>query len=93
MSLERLRDFIRPISNAVLIGFIVLSALLCGILEAVRPGMGVRYAKGTGELLTAVPTDFYMLAGAGLVSYTAAREVGKYVKSKTRSSQQVDDPE
>lgn len=90
MTLERLRDFIRPLTNAVLIGFLVLVALACGILEAVMPGVGLSYAAGMAAGLRAFPPEYYALGGAGIVTYTAAREVGKYVEAR---KPQVDNPD
>lgn len=93
MTLDQLRDYIRPIANAVLIGFIVASAIAAGAMEAMEPGLGVRYTLGMGGALKAIPAEFYALAGAGLVTYTAAREAGKAMTTWTRHRARVDDPD
>lgn len=77
MTLERLRDFIRPILPAVLLVFLISCALASGILEAAFPGLGVAFTLGAAGFLSAVPGEFYALFGVLAAGYTLARTVDK----------------
>lgn len=77
MTLERLRDFIRPILPAILAAFLISCALLSGFLEAAFPGLGVAFTLGAAGFLTAVPGEFYALFGVLAGGYTLARSIDK----------------
>jgi L-asparagine transporter-like permease len=79
--LEKLREFIRPLGNAAMLGLILLGALAAGVLEAWQPGGGAAFTRGVGGFLKSLPQEFYQLAGAGFLGYIAARahEKGKTI--------------
>ncbi|WJY17661.1 hypothetical protein QQS45_08370 [Alteriqipengyuania flavescens] len=77
MTLERIRDFIRPMLPALLAVFLLCCALLSGVMEAIVPGLGVAFTKGTAGFLTSVPSEFYALFGTLGLGYTVARSVDK----------------
>lgn len=94
--LAKLRDFIRPLTVAVLIFFLMGGGLVSGILEAVLPGMGIAFTTGVAGWFKSLPSELYTLIIAFGVSYTAAREVGKGVKrwaETKRGPSPYDDPE
>lgn len=80
--LERLRDFIRPMLPAIMLVFLIGTALVSGVMEAVSPGLGVAFTLGAAGLLQAVPGEFYALFGALGGGYIAARTVDKMNEGK-----------
>lgn len=79
--LEKLREFIRPLGNAAMLGLILLGALIAGVLEAWQPGFGAAFTAGVSGFLKSLPQEFYQLTGAGFVAYIGARahEKGKTI--------------
>ncbi len=59
---------------------IILAAIPMGFLHAVRPDMAMNVATGFKLWLDAIPSDMWMLFGAGYLGYTGARS---YDKRKT----------
>lgn len=93
MMLERLRDFIRPISVAALLAMLLLGAVISGVLEAFLPGVGVRFTEGVAGWFKAIPTNYYQLTGGLAGVYFVAREAGKGVRNWTaKKPVQIDEP-
>lgn len=89
-----LRDFIRPLSVAALLAVLILGAITSGIMEALMPGLGVRFTGGVAGWFRAIPQAYYNLATAFGLGYIGAREVGKVAKQWAATKKPaVDDPD
>lgn len=93
-----LRDYIRPMTVAVLVLALVLGAVVSGALEAISPGLGVAFTKGLAGYFRAIPEAFYTLTTVALLGYTAARGAEKMVGIHStakydRPARTVDDPD
>lgn len=75
--LEKIREFVRPVSTAALVVMLITGAVIAGALEALLPGVGVRFTLGVAGWFRALPTDFYNLLIAALGIYGVARTVEK----------------
>lgn len=75
--LEKLRDFVRPISTAALVAMLLMGAAISGGLEAYQPGLGVAFTNGVAGWFKAIPEAFYNLVTLGLLGYGAYRTVEK----------------
>lgn len=89
--LDALREYIRPLTVAALIGNLLIGAIVSGIIEMIWPGMGVRFTEAVAGWFRAIPDSYYQLAGAGSVAYIASRGYQKGVEIKARA--QVDNPD
>lgn len=76
--LEAMRDFIRPITVALLILVLLLGAVISGGLEAFLPGLGIKFTGGVAGWFRAIPAEYYTLTAAALLGYTAARSAEKW---------------
>lgn len=88
MSLEGLREYVRPLTVAALLVVLLLGAVVAGALEAFSPGAGETFTRAVAGWFNAIPDKYYELLVLGLLGYTAGRTVEKMVKLKSR----VDDP-
>lgn len=79
--LEKIRDFVRPVSVAAMVALLLLGALASGALEAAWPGMGIRFTGGVAGWFRAIPGDFYNLLMAGFGFYTVARSAQEIAKT------------
>lgn len=77
--LGNLKSYIRPLTVAVLIAALVVGACVAGVLETLKPGLGVAFTMGMAGYFSAVPDAFYTLTTVGLLGYTAARGAEKIV--------------
>lgn len=75
--LEALKNYIRPLTVASMIGVLLIGAVTAGLLEAVFPGVGIRFTGGVAGWFRAIPPEYYTLAGAGFTAYTVARSFDK----------------
>lgn len=85
-----MKQVLRPGANAVLVGVIVGSALVAGVVEMFFPTAGIRFGDAVGHTLAGIPTEMYGLTGAGLVSYTFGRS---YEKARDAADGPLDYPE
>jgi len=60
---------------------IILAAIPMGFLHAARPEMASNVAAGFKSWLDAIPSDMWMLFGAGYLGYTGARTLDKHKKT------------
>ncbi|MAY20328.1 MAG: hypothetical protein CL955_06890 [Erythrobacteraceae bacterium] len=77
--LEKLRDYIRPLTVAALVAVLLIGAVASGVLEAVVPGLGVRFTEGVAGWFKAIPQPFYNLATVFGLGYVGARTLEKAV--------------
>lgn len=75
-----MRDFGRPMAVATLLFVLLVGALVSGILEAYKPGMGVTFTAGIAGWFNAIPGEYYTLTGALALGYTASRGAEKIVQ-------------
>lgn len=88
--LPGLREFIRPISVALLVVALLLGGIVSGALEAFIPGAGIKFTAGVAGWFNAIPEAYYNLTAVGLLGYTAGRTVEKVARVRTHA---VDDPD
>lgn len=84
--LATLREFIRPLVVATMLTMLLGGAVASGIMEAIRPGMGVNFTVGVAGWFQAIPEIYYQTFMALGLGYIAAREVGKWKNSDSEVS-------
>lgn len=84
--LEALREYVRPLAVAAMVGTLILGACVAGAMEAIKPGLGVAFTGGVAGWFRAVPDSFYQAMTALALGYMAAREVGKWKTAPPKGS-------
>jgi hypothetical protein len=80
--LTKMRGAVRPLMLLILAVLIGPIAIATGMLEAVFPGAGVRFANGFLEYMRGLPDSFWLFAGTSFGIYTAARSFGQDKKAE-----------
>lgn len=75
-SLDTLRKAVRPLAQLMIIAMIGPLALAIGLLEALLPGVGVRFANGILAYVRGLPDSFWLFAGGAIGIHSIARSFG-----------------
>lgn len=78
MTLDLFKALVRPVSVIAVITIVTIIPAFAGLLDAIIPGAGERFAAAFTGFLSAVPIGFWTFAGLVVTGYTAARTVDKY---------------
>lgn len=93
--LSTFEKFARPLQGVFMLFVLLIGAVISGLLELWKPGLGVQFTGGVAGWFRAVPDSYYALLGALSGIYMAAKtsERNTTVKAASDQSRAVDDPD